>query len=126
MNNQKFMLTDNGCLFDTSKPNWHKLPPLRENYCVTRQSIKTVADLKATLRAGKTASIGCYPLYLITSDGGSLSFESAKQNFKNIVDSIRHDISDGWRVVACDVNYENDELYCDHSGAKIESAYGGE
>jgi hypothetical protein len=126
MINQKFMVAGNGDLFDTSKANWHKLPPLREKYCYHFREINSVANLKATLRMGEFTDLGGYPLYLITSDGGSLSFESAKQNFKSIVDSIKNQINDGWRVVACDVNYENDELYCDHSGKKIESAYGGD
>jgi hypothetical protein len=36
---------------------------------------------------------------------------------------VRHKVNDGWRVVACDTNWEDGELYCDHSGERIESAY---
>lgn len=126
MINSKFMIASDGNLFNTLKPGWHKLPPLREKYCYHFREIKTVAQLKATLRAGKYTDLGGYPLYLITSDGGALSFESARKNFKSVVDSIKNNHNDGWRVVACDVNYENDDLYCDHSNQKIDSACGGE
>lgn len=123
--NKNLMITSDGNLFNTSKPNWYKLPPLREKYCYHFREIKTVAQLKATLRNGSTTGFGGYPLYFITSDGAALSFDSAIKNFKNIVDSIKNNHSDGWRVVACDVNWENDDLYCDHNNQKIDSAYGG-
>jgi len=115
-----------GNLFNTSAADWSTKPPLRENYRITHNEIKTVADLKATLRAGSFTNIGCYPLYFITLDGAALSFESVLENFADIVGDIRHNRNNGWRVVACDVNWEDIELYCDHSNKKIDSAYGGE
>jgi hypothetical protein len=36
---------------------------------------------------------------------------------------MRNKVNDGWRVVACDTNWEDASLYCDHSGERIESAY---
>jgi hypothetical protein len=75
------------------------------------------------LRAGPFAWPGGYPLYFICEDGGVLSFESARSEFGNIADSIRRDISDGWRVVGCDINLEDSQLICDHTGARIPSAY---
>lgn len=125
MFNSKLMVSSDGNLFDTSKQNWHLLPPLRVNYCATRQSIGSIADLKATLRNGAVTDFGGYPLYFITSDGGALSFDSVRKNFRAVIESIKNHINDGWRVVACDVNYEDDDLYCDHSSEKIDSAYGG-
>lgn len=80
----------------------------------------------ATLRAGQSTWPGGYPLYFVTSDGGALSFDSVMENLKEVVYSIRHDIRDEWNVVGCDVNYENAELYCSHSGERIESAYADE
>lgn len=98
--------------------------PLREKYVWHFARISTVSELKATLRAGPVAWPGCYPLYFITSDGAALSFESAMENFHSIAWSIRNKCSDGWRIVGCDVNYDDAELVCDHSGKRIESAYG--
>ena len=47
-----------------------------------------------------------------------------RENLRSVLDSIRTKCDDGWRVVACEVNYEDTELYDDHTGRKIESAYG--
>lgn len=97
---------------------------MRQNYSRGHTRIKTVADLKATIRHGEFAFPGGYPLYFVTSDGASLSFETARAEFQQIADSIRHGINDGWRIVACVVNYEDSELVCAHSGKPIDSAYG--
>jgi hypothetical protein len=39
---------------------------------------------------------------------------------------MRHGVNDGWRVIGCDVNWEDPSLYCDHTGARIPSAYAEE
>lgn len=98
--------------------------PLRAKYQFHFRAINSVSELKATLRAGKVTWPGFYPLFLLTSDGAALSFESARENFRALVWSIRHRANDGWRVVGCDVNFEDNDLVCAHSGEKIESAYG--
>lgn len=67
---------------------------------------------------------GGYPRYFITSDGAALSYKAAQENAEVIRDAIRVKDNGGWRVVAVDVNWEDTELYCDHTGEKIESAYG--
>jgi len=86
-------------------------------------TINTVEDFHEALKAGPYAWPGGYPLHFITSDGGVLSFESAKANIQEIEEAIADDFSDGWRVVCMDVNWEDSQLYCDHSGKRIESAY---
>tara|TARA_R110002073_G_scaffold123143_6_gene266565 strand:- start:2516 stop:2866 length:351 start_codon:yes stop_codon:yes gene_type:complete len=95
---------------------------IRTNYDRGHQLIESVADLKSALRHGRFAWPG-YPLFFITSDGAALSFKSAREEFYQICYSIRTGMNDGWRVVAVDVNYEDSDLFCDHSGEKIESAY---
>ena len=87
------------------------------------QSDLTTRQLKETLRQGPYAWPGGYPIYFITSDGGALSFESVKRNFRSVLDSMRSGTDDGWRVVAVEANWEDPELYCDHSGERIPSAY---
>jgi hypothetical protein len=62
-------------------------------------------------------------LFFITSDGGAFSFIGAKAARRMILDSIISHADDGWRVVAMEVNWEDSDLYCDHSGERIESAY---
>lgn len=86
--------------------------------------IKTVGDLRRAIRHGKYAWPGGYPCYFITSDGAALSFEAVKEEIRQVIWSIGHNINDGWRVVAMDVNWEDTELMCEHTGKRIESAYG--
>lgn len=66
---------------------------------------------------------GGYPRYFITSDGAALSFEAAREEAATIRDSIATRTPDGWWVVACEINYEDSALYCDHTNKRIESAY---
>lgn len=80
-------------------------------------------DLKSALRNGPFTWPGGYPLYFITSDGAALSFEAVRANFRAILSSVRSGSNDGWRVVAVDVNWEDPDLICDHTGEHIESAY---
>jgi hypothetical protein len=111
-----------GNLYDTNLPNW-TARPIRTNYKRHYTTIKTVSELRATLRAGSHTSLGCYPLFFYTSDGGALSFKTVRAEFENVCSSIRAGINDGWRVIGCDVNWES-ELYDDDTSEPIESAYG--
>jgi hypothetical protein len=80
-------------------------------------------NLKEALRSGPHAWPGGYPLFFVTSDGAALSFDAVRENLRSVLWSIRHGVNDGWRVVGCDVNWEDPELFCDHTGNRIESAY---
>jgi hypothetical protein len=81
------------------------------------------SELKTALRNGPYAWPGGYPLYFVTSDGAALSFEAVRTEYKQVLFSIRHGVNDGWRVIAVQVNWEDPDLYCDHTGKRIESAY---
>jgi len=48
---------DTGELYDTRDPNWSS-SPLRPNYRRHHRTISSVADLKATLRAGPSTDLG--------------------------------------------------------------------
>ena len=85
--------------------------------------IKTISDFRAAIRNGAYAWPGGYPCYFITSDDMALSFEAAKQERRNIIDSIANHLNDGWRIVGVDINWEDGELFCCHTGKRIESAY---
>ncbi len=76
------------------------------------------------LSHGAYAWPGGYPQYFITADGAALSFESATENAALIRDAIiADDKHGGWRVIAMDINWEDGNLTCEHTGALIESAY---
>jgi hypothetical protein len=97
---------------------------IREVYRMHRRDIHNSIDLRATLRAGKYTSLGCYPVFLITSDCCALCMDCARAEYRNVSRAIREKFNDGWRVTNCEVNYEDKELYCDHCSQPIESAYG--
>lgn len=86
----------------------------------------TVQQFESDIEAGAYAWPGGYPQFFVTSDGGALSFEAAKTEAHQIKESIAGRLNDGWRVTACLINWEDESLYCDHSGAHIESAYGAD
>ena len=66
---------------------------------------------------------GGYPRYFITNDGEALSFNAAKENQSLIKSAIKDNSNDGWQVIACEINWEDNSLYCAHSNELIESAY---
>jgi len=117
-------IASDGDMFDTRNPSWSTAKPLRSSYKRHYSEIRTVANFKATLRAGAAVWPGCYPLYLITSDGAALCFACARKEARNIFESIDRRAGDGWRVIACDTNFEDNDLQCDNCSKQIESAYG--
>jgi hypothetical protein len=119
-------ISDDGSLYDTNQPDWHTKPPLRQHFQGHYTStITTPAQLKAILRQGQYAWPGGYPLYFIMADGQPLSFQAARENFSELILGLQHkNISDDWRPVAIEVNWEDTELTCAHTNDKIPSAYG--
>ena len=63
---------------------------------------------------------GVYPLYYVTKDSSVLCPKCVNENIELLSDE--HDSQ--WYIVAYDINYENNDLYCDHCNERIESAYG--
>jgi hypothetical protein len=57
------------------------------------------------------------------SDSGVVCKKCARKEYRNISDSTRHKLRDGWHAAAIDVNWEDSSLFCDHCGDRIESAY---
>jgi hypothetical protein len=123
-----FVSECDGSLYDTRNPNCWSEKPLRTNYCRTHREIESVADLKATLRNGPYAWPGGYPMALILSDGGCISFKTALAELRYLVDALRdyktnqHERS-GWRPIGCDILWEGTE-YDSHTGEQLETAYG--
>lgn len=63
---------------------------------------------------------GGYPLYYITKDCGVLCPKCVNENIELLSDPY----DPQWYIVGYDINYEDSDLYCDHCGERIESAYG--
>ena len=69
---------------------------------------------------------GLYPLFYIMGDCGVLCADCA--NGKNGSCAVREGTDDGmsdksWTIVGQDINYEDADMYCDHCGVRIPSAY---
>jgi len=87
--------------------------------------IETVEDFDKALDNGPFAWPGGYPMYFLCADGAALSFDAALENADLIRGAIAEkDNTGGWRVVGCDINWEDQDLFCAHTGKQIAPAYG--
>ena len=67
---------------------------------------------------------GGYPLLYLTADGGALCPSCANGPDANRVDlDAACSDDDQWRIIAYEINWEDDNLPCDHCYAFIPSAY---
>lgn len=85
--------------------------------------INSISDFRHAMRHGPYAWPGGYPYYFITNDGEALSFATARSERRLILEALRDHDNSGWRVVGMDINWEDSELTCSHTGERIESAY---
>lgn len=88
--------------------------------------IKNCADFYSALIAAPSAPWPCgYPIYFVMADGQPLSFKSARENMKEILDCLAYPefLDEQWTPIAVETNWEDSELVCSHSGERIESAY---
>jgi hypothetical protein len=110
-------------LYDTRQPDPFTHPPLRpaKAWQWHHREIKTGRDLRASLRAGDCTWPGCYPIAYACDDGGTLCPDCVRANLAGILDSIRTNTRDGWRVVGLDVpGIDHDSpTTCDHCNAEI-------
>jgi hypothetical protein len=119
-----FAPSSDGALYDTRVENWSKLPPLRPVFEKTFGVIHNAAELKATLRAGGFAWPGGYPMYFVMADGEAISFKTARAELRQLLSAFANPSPhDSWRVYACEINYEDGDLYDAHTNERIESAY---
>ena len=63
---------------------------------------------------------GGYPMFAVTSDGAALCQSCCKSESRSIGSTCG---TDGWAIAGLAVNWEDPDLYCDHCGDRIESAY---
>jgi hypothetical protein len=113
-------VTSSGDLYDTRKPIWNVMPPLREKFQYHFNDITTLSRLKATLRAGEFSWPGGYRLAFVTQDGGILSFAAVRAEFKNVVWDFQNGASTGWRVVGLlNVDETEEAVYCDHLNIRL-------
>ena len=109
---------------DLFSENYSNSIPIRKDYCKHFARINSLSQVKATIRAGSVTWPGCYPLYFITSDGAALCFDCARKEFRQVAYDYLNNCRTGWRIEGCQINYEENNLTCDHCSQQIESAHG--
>lgn len=117
---EHFMVSDcDGGLYDFRAATLGKL--VRPNYSRHHREIGTVADLKASLRAGPFVWPGGYELAYLTADGACLCHECTRKEFRQIAEAIQtNDLRGGWAIGATVHAGEVDsEVVCDHCGRVI-------
>jgi len=78
-------------------------------------------QLQSFIRSNGYAWPGGYPCALLLADGGVIDAQSARENYR----LLRRSTGMDWTPISVFINWEDDDLHCDHSGRKIQSAYGG-
>lgn len=88
---------------------------------------KTVSDFRKAVRHGPFAWPGGYPVYWLMADGAACAFDVCKsrEERRSMLEAIARPEyrQSGWRPVALQINWEDSELYCAHTNARIPSAY---
>lgn len=71
---------------------------------------------------------GGYPLWYLCADGGALCPDCVNKEMDIIAPETLANAKNWpdkqWRLIGCNVNWEDDALTCDHCYKRIESAYG--
>ena len=88
-----------------------------------RHETQTLRQVKTFIRQ-PYAWPGGYPLFLVLQDDAALCHDCTADNFRHIAQDVFDNVNTGWRPYRPEVNYEDADLYCDHCGERIESAYG--
>ena len=84
----------------------------------------TLLELKQALRTGPYAWPGGYPLYFLARDGSVLSFAAVRGEFRQVLRAQRHPGTDcWWEIDAACINWEDESLFCAHTGQPIPCAY---
>ena len=83
----------------------------------------TISQFRRDMRLGQFAWPGGYQRFFVMDDGESMSFAAARENRRSILNAIANRVNDGWRVVGCDINYEDADMVCCHTGEPIPASY---
>jgi hypothetical protein len=102
------------------------------NHTPFPREITSAAELDTVIKQGTLAIPGCYPIYFIAANGQPLSFTAVKNNKTLCLDAwhrynaspARNSEIDQWRIIASQINWEDNNLLCAHTGEHIPSAYG--
>ncbi len=85
--------------------------------------VNSISDFRKAVRHGPYAWPGGYPTYWLMSDGEACKFKVSKWMRRQMLEALRDNDNSGWRPVAFEINWEDANLFCAHTGERIESAY---
>ena len=91
--------------------------------------INSISDFRRAVRNGPYAWPGGYPCYWLMADGEACAFEVSKSQRREMLEALADYQDPGntynnyWRPVALEINWEDADLFCVHTGQRIESAY---
>lgn len=88
-----------------------------------RLDIMTTKALLSALRKGVYTSYGSYPTFFLMDDGETVSHQGIRENLKEVLRAMRQKQNNGYRVVACEINYEDPDMRCAMTNERIPSAY---
>jgi hypothetical protein len=84
----------------------------------------TLQEIKTALRNGPYAWPGGYPTYFVDQNGDALSHEAVRSEWSQVVETFIFKIRNtGWNIAGIEINWENANLTCEHTGKRIPSAY---
>ena len=86
--------------------------------------INSISDFRRAVRNGPWP--GGYPVYWIMGDGEAVAFDVGRVSWEGrlMLEALRdNNPRDQWRPVALEVNRDNPDLYCSHTGGRIPCAY---
>lgn len=92
--------------------------PFRKNVARWRPNIRTVADLKATMRAAGMA-YGGTQLVLHMDDGADICSKCARSEFRSIAEAVRDKDNNGWRALSASMDNDIEQSECAHCGAEL-------
>lgn len=118
-------VSESGDLFDTRRPDWHKLPPIRAGYSTHHRTITNGRELRATIRAGGAAWPGGYTVALHMNDGEMVSIDALSRDRSALWHAL-WDIRNNprGRIVGCDTYDEGPTVRCAYTNEDIASSYG--
>lgn len=87
------------------------------------RSAETMRNVREFIRQ-PFAWPGGYPKILVMADGETICRDCARQEYRQLSNSTRDHLRDGWQVAGVSIYWEGAPVTCAHCGKETESAYG--
>jgi hypothetical protein len=83
------------------------------------------SSIKTAIRTASEgyAFPGGYPLYLVMRDGSAICPNCVRESFRTLYRDSMESYGPSFEVDSAQVNWEDNTLFCDNCGRRIEPAY---